>query len=58
MKKWYQSKTIILAVAQGLIGLVVAFESVYPELSSIGLIVIFKSLVDIVLRMNTGEKVM
>lgn len=58
MKKWYQSKTIILAVAQGLIGLVVAFESVYPELSSIGLIVIFKSLVDIVLRMNTDEKVM
>ena len=50
MKKWYNSKTIWIAVIQALAGIVAAFVYQYPE---IGLLLVVKSGVDITLRLIT-----
>lgn len=54
MKKWYQSKTIQLAALQALTGLLVAFGTEYPE---VGLIAVAKSLLDVLIRLNTTKAV-
>lgn len=50
MIKWYQSKTILLAIGQAIVGLVVVFESQY---GAIGAILIIKAAVDAALRIIT-----
>lgn len=49
-KKWYLSKTIWLAVLQGLAGVVLAVLSIHPELAWA---LILKSVIDFVLRQFT-----
>lgn len=51
MKKWYQSKTILLAIVQSIAGIVVVFESQY---GAVGAVLIVKSAVDIALRIITA----
>lgn len=57
MKEWWKSKTIILAVVQGISGVMIAFLATNPNLASIGVFAVVKSLVDIVLRMLTTKEV-
>lgn len=54
IKKWYQSKTIRIALIQAIAGLLAVFASEYPEL---GVIAVIKSFVDILLRFTTEEKI-
>lgn len=53
-KKWYESKTILLAIAQGIIGVLVVLESNYP---SVGWVAIAKSVVDFYVRYNTSQPI-
>lgn len=50
MKNPLKSKTIWLAVIQGVLGVIVAVSTTYPEL---GGIMILKSMLDIILRVIT-----
>ena len=49
-KKWYQSKTIQIAIIQAIIGLVVAIEAANPEMKAIGTVAIVKASLDAALR--------
>lgn len=49
-KPWYFSKTIIVALLQGVLGVVVALSTQHPE---IGIIAMIKSCLDMVLRFVT-----
>ncbi len=53
-KSIFTSKTFWFAVVQGVIGLVVVFESSYP---GVGGLVIAKSVLDIILRYLTVQPV-
>lgn len=53
MKSWYQSKTIWIAVIQGILGVVVAFTTIDPAVSTIGWIAAGKAILDMVLRSLT-----
>lgn len=53
-KKWYQSRTIVLAILTGISGIVLAFEAEFPE---VGLILVFKSIIDVALRLVTSEEI-
>lgn len=55
MKKWYQSKTLWVAVAQAITGILVVIMSENPELKGVGALGIVKSGVDIWLRTVTRE---
>ena len=57
MKKWYQSKTILLAIAQAIFGVLMVFSQEYPELKDVGVIAIIKSVLDIYIRMETTSAV-
>ena len=57
MKKWYQSKTVWLAVAQGAVGLFMAIKSVDPSVTSIGIVAVAKSFADFFIRMNTSTAI-
>lgn len=48
--KWYQSKTIIVALVTGMIGITTAFSTQYPE---IGMLITAKAILDILLRFVT-----
>ncbi len=50
MKTWYESKTIWLALLQGIGGLLFAFAGQYP---TIAILMIGKSIIDIVIRLLT-----
>jgi hypothetical protein len=52
-KKWYQSKTVLLAVLQGVAGVVVAIQVSSPELFTVGIGAFVKSVLDIYLRYAT-----
>lgn len=54
IKKWYQSRTMLLAILQGLSGVVVVFATEYPEL---GILAIAKSFIDAGLRSITTESI-
>lgn len=56
-KEWYFSRTILLAVAQGIIGVVAAIEATKPEWKGVGALAIVKSLVDIYIRFNTSQAI-
>lgn len=51
MKKWYQSKTILLAIGQAIAGLVIVFETHY---GAVGVVLIVKAAVDAALRIITA----
>lgn len=50
IKRWYQSRTIRIAIVQALIGVFAAFISSYPEIQAVGVVAIVKSFLDIALR--------
>lgn len=52
-KKWYQSQTIWLAVAQGVVGISVALLSTNQIGEYAGIVVMIKSFADFYLRMHT-----
>lgn len=54
MKSWYKSKTIWIAVIQGILGVIVAVGQTFPEA---GYFLIVKTFLDIVLRTVTSEAV-
>ena len=54
IKSLFKSKVFWLAVAQAIAGVVVVFQSAYPE---VGGLLVAKSLVDIVLRLITTIQV-
>lgn len=56
LKKVISSRTVILAVLQGLIGLAIAVGTEVPELDLAGLVVVLKSVVDIILRLDTTKR--
>lgn len=56
MKKWYESKTVWLAILQfvaGLIGLAIGVLQSEQEITAASVVVILKSLLDLVLRLKT-----
>ena len=57
IKKWYFSKTVILALAQGIIGVIVAIQTVHPDLQQVGVLAIWKSAIDLVIRLNTDTAI-
>ena len=58
MGKLVKSRTMWLAVLQGSIGIIVALSTEVPELDTVGLLVVLKSVVDILLRLDTNKKLM
>jgi len=51
MKKWYFSKTIIIAIIQAIIGIILVIGNYYPE---IGVLAMAKSILDVILRAITN----
>lgn len=52
-KKWFLSRTIWLAVVQGLLGVVVAVAASDPTMKLGGTIVVLKTILDVLLRLDT-----
>ena len=50
IKFWLYSRTVILALIQGTLGVVVAEMTIHPE---VGKLMVMKSILDIVLRFAT-----
>jgi hypothetical protein len=50
LKRWYQSRTIRIAIVQAIIGIFTAILATYPELQAVGIVAIAKSIIDILLR--------
>ncbi len=53
-KKWYFSRTLWLAVLQGVLGVVIVINTQAP---TIGWIVVLKSILDILVRISTSQPV-
>ena len=53
-KKWYQSKTIMIALAQGILGVVMAVSGEYANLS---FLLIVKSVLDVYIRWMTDSRI-
>ncbi len=56
-KKIWQSRTVILAVIQGLLGVLIALEMTNPTLQLAGVIAFGKAIVDIFLRLQTFTEI-
>ncbi len=56
-KKWYESKTIWWAVAQGVGGVVAAIFAVDPAFKLTGFGAVLKSVYDIYLRLTTTAQI-
>lgn len=57
MKSLFISKTFILALVQAIAGLYAVAVMVDPTIATYGWVMIGKSIIDILLRLNTTEKV-
>ena len=57
MKSLFTSKTFLLAVLQAVAGIVATVMATDPNLATVGWVVIVKSVVDVLLRLVTSEKV-
>lgn len=56
-KALIESKQFWVAVAQAALGALAAFTAAYPALETVGAVLIFKSALDIYLRMNTSQPI-
>lgn len=56
-KKFWQSKTILIACLQAIVGILTAILVEAPELRGISLIIVLKSFLDISLRFVTESKI-
>ena len=54
MKPFYKSRTFWIACLQGIVGVTAVLINIYPE---VGVLVVMKSILDIVLRVQTTERV-
>jgi hypothetical protein len=54
MKNWYKSKTILIALAQAVLGFVIVLQGEYPEF---GFLASAKSIIDIAIRIATTTKI-
>ena len=55
-KDWYKSRTLILAILQGLAGVVTALMVTDPTLQSVGMVAIIKSIIDVGIRLTSNEE--
>ena len=55
MKPWYTSKTVWVAVAQAVVGILAAVAAADPNLRVAGVVAVIKSISDILLRLGTFE---
>lgn len=54
VKQWYESKAIKLAIAQGILGVIVAFGTEIPD---VGWLMVAKTIVDIYIRFITKDSI-
>lgn len=57
-KQWYQSKTIWLAVAQGVAGILIAYFSSNPVAATVGYGALLKSALDMYLRFTSTQTIL
>lgn len=57
MKQWYQSRTIWVAIGQAVVAVITAYLATNPTIQVAGYLVMFKSIIDILLRCNTEGKI-
>lgn len=57
MKSIFKSRTFWVAVAQGVVGVLLVIQSSAPELDSFGYLALLKSVLDILLRLDTDAPV-
>ncbi len=57
IKSVFASRTVWLAIAQGIAGVLVALYATDPSLTNIGWLAVVKSIIDFYLRMNTTQQV-
>lgn len=55
MKNWYKSRTIRIAIVQGVLGIILAFAGEFPGTGWASAGLIAKSLGDIIIRIDTTE---
>lgn len=56
-KEWWLSKTIWVAVGQGVLSVIGAILVENPEIKIAGGLLLVKSLIDILLRLKTDERI-
>ncbi len=56
-KRWYSSRTVWIAIVQGIVGIVTAILASNPELQTVGAVVTLKSALDIILRYLTTKPI-
>ena len=56
-KHFWLSKTVWLALAQGVSGVLIAFLVENPALESVSWFLMVKSVIDIILRFDTSKKI-
>ena len=57
VKKWYASRTVWIAVAQAVAGILAALLETNPSLQGVGVIFIVKSALDLALRISTTQPI-
>lgn len=56
-KKWYQSKTVWFAVAQGVAGISAAILASDPNIKFAGILATIKSTADLYIRFSTSQPI-
>ena len=57
VKPWYLSRTIIVAVLQAILGIVTVILVEQPEIKGAGGLAILKSVLDVILRLDTKKSI-
>lgn len=52
-KSFWQSRTVLIAILQGVIGVLAALFATNPALAQVGYLAIIKTVLDITLRLST-----
>lgn len=56
-KKWYTSKTLLLAIAQAIVAVIVTIVGEFPEADIVSGLLAFKSVLDIGIRLVTSSEI-
>ena len=54
-KEWYYSRTVWVAIAQAILGILTAALAAEPELQQVGSLLLLKSAADLLLRALTNK---
>ena len=57
VKEWYKSNTLQIAILQAIAGILVAILADFPELQSVGGILVIKSAIDFLIRFKTNQPI-